>query len=1314
MQRFKKPIVWLALIALVVGLLPVGAASKAHAAPDNWAPPSYFIPDDVMLQSTVSLDPKSTDVKTKLSRENVQISNSADFPIDGSFKDVSSNLEVTVQQLNSTSTGWVPNATNVASTKLTDNGNNRFSVTLKLFPGYNKVTFSGTQGSTKRTDTFYILFDKVPTLINAQVYWPGGTGVNLNEDARAVVSTKRIMIRGTLSNATKVGVKVNGEESQWGTILDNGDFFTSYLTLKSGLNTLEIGVENETSKITATRLIYFFDENQPFVELNLYHDGSNIDLLSQKPIISKTPNEAGLSGQVLLPYKSETYASGGVATNPITVSVNGGTPSSLATTVTEEIVIPGADGITPAYRLVTFNTSGKFTFANTEDQDIEVTVKYGADPTKQYTGSHKASFKYLEGQKVIKSIHLLENYTGGDVSKATKKLISGSQNNIPQVSSSDFYILVESTEAIDDSNVLNGMYLPLSTNALNITAVDPQPAGVTANQVLYKIEGFASGTQQVRFYLDDSNAYYNGNITFVSRSSIRVNNLLNGQTIEIDSAATTTSTITITGEYTGFGDSTASGFSFYNQVVVNGTERFPNNQDTWLNQTTGQFSLTFNVANTGPLYYGQNTIVLSGKTSGTNPNIVTETLRFFIVDKNKSTIDKFIPVAAPSDPAQRVTFVEDIDSNNIDKIFQQATDFTPTDTGFITGRSSYDLVLHGGGAERIELYLGSELFFATDISSTSANNYKVGQPISEGKTGYVYDFAGTQQNFILRIRDIKFDSQVSMSHIYNMDLINRTGSRTSQKLEVQREVSAYRIIAPQPTVGGQIIVNKNFVRFDIEAEGATAVTIGKDTATKRTDLEANSISRFSYDYVGLKKDAWNTIKINIDRNGIKTSTDVRVYYASTVAIDSQFMAEKVSNKYSVFNKQLELTFPKGTVLQNALVPKNEVVKFYPDNKLLFGIADPSDGVVERRNDYGNVIFDPLSGEDSGYREIGKPDYEVSLFVAEDYNFTKVSDVYWISGGIGELENSPATNGLPPYSSWYSFPSKNSTDPVSYMLIDPTRRLVPSARGELTLAYNPNVVDAAGTTLTVFRLTETGEWENIGGEVDTKNHTITVPFDKFGYYKVMKMKSSFKDITDHRWARDILNGLYAKGIMKDNGLRSGLFGTDDEIKRGEFATLLVKGLNLPLNYDDNQTFFEVGPGAKTNTWSYEYIETAARAGIVTGLGDGYFGVNESLTREQAAVMIARALKLKTAINDSKLEATLAKTFLDSSKIDIYARPAVQAVYKAKIMSGNPVTVPGQKKSSYNFNPDSPMTRAEAGKIAVELLKKSTSIFPKNFG
>src|SRR5690606_30025498 len=122
----------------------------------------------------------------------------------------------------------------------------------------------------------------------------------------------------------------------------------------------------------------------------------------------------------------------------------------------------------------------------------------------------------------------------------------------------------------------------------------------------------------------------------------------------------------------------------------------------------------------------------------------------------------------------------------------------------------------------------------------------------------------------------------------------------------------------------------------------------------------------------------------------------------------------------------------------------------------------------------------------------------------------------------------------------------------------SRKLVPTNRGELTLTFDESVVQDAGTIVTVFMFNDQGEWVNLGGVVDTRRNTVTVPFDDFGYYMVAKLRYGFNDITNHPWARNVLEALFSKGIMVN--LRTEDFGVDDYISRGEFATLLVKSLN----------------------------------------------------------------------------------------------------------------------------------------------------------
>ena len=144
----------------------------------------------------------------------------------------------------------------------------------------------------------------------------------------------------------------------------------------------------------------------------------------------------------------------------------------------------------------------------------------------------------------------------------------------------------------------------------------------------------------------------------------------------------------------------------------------------------------------------------------------------------------------------------------------------------------------------------------------------------------------------MRLRDLK--AETPGTYIYTLDLYNKTGAKTSQKVEVVREAAGYRILAPRPTSGNQIVVSKNFVHFDIEAEGATSVVIDKETAKK---LQGTETDRFALDYVGLKADKVNKIKLTIDRNGVKTNDTVEVYYTSNTGVDSQYMAPKVANKY---------------------------------------------------------------------------------------------------------------------------------------------------------------------------------------------------------------------------------------------------------------------------------------------------------------------------------------------------------------------------------------------------------------------------------
>ncbi|MCF6138781.1 S8 family serine peptidase [Pseudalkalibacillus berkeleyi] len=106
--------------------------------------------------------------------------------------------------------------------------------------------------------------------------------------------------------------------------------------------------------------------------------------------------------------------------------------------------------------------------------------------------------------------------------------------------------------------------------------------------------------------------------------------------------------------------------------------------------------------------------------------------------------------------------------------------------------------------------------------------------------------------------------------------------------------------------------------------------------------------------------------------------------------------------------------------------------------------------------------------------------------------------------------------------------------------------------------------------------------------------------------------------------------------------------------------------------------------KSNFWAKDAIQTLNVMGVINGYTNGDFGVNDEVTRLQAAQMIVRALGLETDnLSDPK--------FSDVKKEDYKGKgyEEVAAIANAGIMTG------------YNgkFNPKATLTRAEMAKIIV---------------
>lgn len=195
------------------------------------------------------------------------------------------------------------------------------------------------------------------------------------------------------------------------------------------------------------------------------------------------------------------------------------------------------------------------------------------------------------------------------------------------------------------------------------------------------------------------------------------------------------------------------------------------------------------------------------------------------------------------------------------------------------------------------------------------------------------------------------------------------------------------------------------------------------------------------------------------------------------------------------------------------------------------------------------------------------------------------------------------------------------------------------------------------------------------------------------YSVVWNPMEFNDATNH-WAKEAINDMGSRMVI--DGVGNNLYEPDREITRSEFTAIIVRALGLKPGTGSNP-FTDVS----TTDWYYEYIQTASEYDIISGYGNGKFGPMNRITREQAMVMIARAMTItgiEVELTADDIDALLAG-FGDSAQVAAYAKESIWVCVKAEIVSG---------KNGKLLAPKDEITRAEVAVIVQRLLKKSNLI------
>jgi len=188
--------------------------------------------------------------------------------------------------------------------------------------------------------------------------------------------------------------------------------------------------------------------------------------------------------------------------------------------------------------------------------------------------------------------------------------------------------------------------------------------------------------------------------------------------------------------------------------------------------------------------------------------------------------------------------------------------------------------------------------------------------------------------------------------------------------------------------------------------------------------------------------------------------------------------------------------------------------------------------------------------------------------------------------------------------------------------------------------------------------------------------LVVMFFMLSCFSPASLAGPINDLTGH-WAEAYIGNLVDQGII--SGYPDGTFKPEGKITRAEFASILVKGFELPI--EGSKVFSDTA-----DHWAKNSIAAAYSQGIINGYSENEFGPDDPITREQMAVMIVKAAQPNTAVSG--------KTFADSDSISEWAREAVSAATGNKIINGYP---------DNTFRPKGNTTRAEAAVVLSKSLQ-----------
>lgn len=219
---------------------------------------------------------------------------------------------------------------------------------------------------------------------------------------------------------------------------------------------------------------------------------------------------------------------------------------------------------------------------------------------------------------------------------------------------------------------------------------------------------------------------------------------------------------------------------------------------------------------------------------------------------------------------------------------------------------------------------------------------------------------------------------------------------------------------------------------------------------------------------------------------------------------------------------------------------------------------------------------------------------------------------------------------------------------------------------------PDRADLSGLKV-MYTDTKCKNTKTLEYQVTTSGILFTMPDD--GYFSITNLHRNygslpFADSQTH-WAYSYIYYAYENGLV--SGVSDIEFSPDTTVTRSQIAVLLARLAGA----DHSQAYATPYKDVDPNSWYGWAVGYLYQLGALKDQGDGLFGPDESITREQMAALCGKVFPYRGTI-------WRPMNCNDRDQISTYALSAIDGLYNRNVFVGD---------DKGNFNPTSTLTRGE---------------------